>query len=239
MVLPSCGGVHWVEFEGFPHESHIIKESLQWTHDLFNDREPTVREYNYGNWSHEGFVRFCESLNQSSQFFKYLYTIVPSVYGKSREGQDELTQEIRTEIASTRRCRQLSTYSQVATLLSTCQTSRLAALDYLSKMVPNGSLPIYRGSGPLYRWVTISLQCSTRMLLELFSVMNYLKYHGNLRSRWLPMIYSHSLTLTEKQANLELSFTDPVTSTSGNTSIMISNRFGKVSICCFLQSTAP
>ena len=151
MVLPPRGGVHWVEFEGLPLAPHLIKETLRWTKELFNDREPNVREYNDAEWSREDYVKFCNFLNHSTPFFKHLYTIVPSVYGKSRVRQDEITQDIQDEIAATRRCRLLSTYSQIATLLSTCLTSRLAVSDYLRNRVPNGELPLYRGAGPMYR----------------------------------------------------------------------------------------
>lgn len=56
-----------------------------------------------------------------------------------------------SEIAETRRYGHLSTYNQVATLLSTSQTSRLTALEFLRKIISNGAWPIYRSGGPLYR----------------------------------------------------------------------------------------
>ena len=92
------------------------------------------------------------NLKESSLFFQQLYATVPSVYGKSKGlREDILTQVVLDKIAETQHCRQLSTYTQVTTLLMTCQTSRLAALDYLYKMIPNGAWPLYHSAGPMYR----------------------------------------------------------------------------------------
>jgi hypothetical protein len=151
LVLPHQGGVHWVEFEGFPHPSHIIKKSLQWAHDLFDDKEPDNRENSVAQWDNHEYRDYCYDLDQSSQFFQYLYAIVPSVYGSSKRLPGEvLTQDVLDEIVATQRCRQLSTYTQVATVLLTCQISRLVALDYLRKMISDVAWPLYRGSGPMY-----------------------------------------------------------------------------------------
>ena len=161
LVLPYQGGVHWVEFEGVPHPTHLVKKSLEWTHSLFGDKEPGDSENQIAQYDHPEYNDYClkigDSQGQSSMFFHYLYTSVPSVYGKSKGPQEnELTQDVLDEIAATRRCRNLSTYSQVSTLLMTCQTSRVAALDYLRKMIPNGAWPLFRGAGPMYRPRTLS-----------------------------------------------------------------------------------
>jgi hypothetical protein len=104
-------------------------------------------------YHHDDYQKYCYGLGIGSIFFQYLYAIVPSVFGNSKGGlqKDELTPDVLDEIDMTRRCRQLSAYTQVATLLSTCQTSRLTALDYLKKMIFDGAWPIYRSGGPLYR----------------------------------------------------------------------------------------
>lgn len=152
LVLPQQGGVHWVEFEGFPHSAHVINKSLEWAHDLFDDKEPEAHENSIARYDNNEYKKHCNGLDQSSLFFQYLYAIVPSVSGKSKGlREDLLTQDVLDEIVATQRCRQLSTYTQVATLLSTCQTSRLAALDYLRKVIPNVAWPLYRGAGPMYK----------------------------------------------------------------------------------------
>ena len=152
LVLPHRGGIHWVEFEGLPHASHIINKSLEWTDHLFgkepkswDDSRAGIRNFEYRKYSRD-------HLGPSSSFFQYLYATVPSVYGKSKGlREDMLAQDMLDEIAATQRCRQLSTYTQVTTLLSICQTSRLAALDYLRKMIPIAAWPLHRSGGPMYR----------------------------------------------------------------------------------------
>jgi len=152
LALPHQGGIHWVEFEGFPHPSHVINKSLQWNHDLFDDKEPDNHKHSITQYHNREYNNYCHDLNQSSLFFQYLYPIAPSVYGKSTGLQkDEPTQDVLDEIVATKRCRQLSTYTQVATLLSTCQTSRITALAYLEKMIYNAAYPVYRGAGPMHR----------------------------------------------------------------------------------------
>ena len=158
LVLPSWGGVHWIEFEGFPHSSHVIKKSLQWIDDLFEGKEPSPSENEAACFDNHytEYINHCLEIGpirgQSTPFFEYLYTTIPSVYGKSKgPREDLLTQDVLDEIAAKQRCRRLSTYTQVATLLLTCQTSRIAALDYLRHMIPDGAYSLFRGAGPMYK----------------------------------------------------------------------------------------
>ncbi len=152
LVLPYRGGVHWVEFEGLPQPSHIINESLEWIHKLFDDKEPEWIKNNSATFSDPEYGKYYNGLARSSPFFQDLYATVPSVYGSSKgPQQDQLTQDVLDEIAAIQRCRQLSTYTQVTTLLSTSQISRLVALDYLQKMISIAAFPLYRGGGPMYK----------------------------------------------------------------------------------------
>lgn len=193
LVLPHRGGVQWIEFEGFPQPSHIINTSLKWTQDCFDDQEPDIDTIVGVRARNAEYRKYFVGLGSGSHFFKYLYVVVPSVYGKSKkpgigrvgkrssiEGwptqlsnclikliqplitffsaiitsgsqKDVLTQDVLDEIAETRRCRQLSTYTQVATLLSTCQTSRLTALEYLHKMSLVDGYQLFRSAGPMYK----------------------------------------------------------------------------------------
>lgn len=158
LVLPPRGGVHWVELEGLPQPLDIITETLRTARDQFNDLEPGL--YKVPRYSSVEYDQHCalkyEDGDHSTPFFEYLYPIVPSVWGQSKEPvqvgwEDKLAPEIVEEILETRRCRQLSTYTQVTTLLSTCRSSRLTALEYIHKMIPNIAASLYRGIGPLSR----------------------------------------------------------------------------------------
>jgi len=152
LVLPFRGGVQWVEFEGIPQPSHIISQSLKWNQDLFDGREPNNLENSVMKYENQDYKRYAEGLDRSSLFFKSLYTIIPSFHGNFKRSEDVVSQEVKDEIIATQRCRQLSTYTLVTTLLSTCQTSRLAALNFLNKMIPNAAWPIYRGTGCMHRY---------------------------------------------------------------------------------------
>lgn len=159
LVLPYRGGVHWVEFEGFPHPPGYIKNSLEITRKLYgdSDQEPTLIEDCDIKAKKRLYFQYCfenrHTIDGISRFFQYLYPIVPSVWGQSGRPaplgeEDTLSQEFLDEIAKTRCCRQLSTYTQVTTLLSTCHISRLVALDYLRQVDSNGSFQLSRGVGP-------------------------------------------------------------------------------------------
>jgi hypothetical protein len=131
----------------------VVNKSLEWNHKLFDDKEPADGGVHLvAQHRNPEYDKYCNKLDKSSLFFQYLYTTVPSVFGKSKGlREDEITQDVLDEIAATRRCRHLSTYNQVATLLSISQTSRLGALEYLRNTVSTGVWPIYRSGGPLYR----------------------------------------------------------------------------------------
>jgi len=157
LVLPYRGGVQWVEFEGIPHPPHTINKTLELTYELFGDREPDMKESILRRFVYSGNmedIEYLNSLDNSTPFFQKLHTVVPSVYGKSKnKSENLLSHDVLKEVAETQRCRQLSTYTQVTTLLSTCQTSRISALEYLRNMVPIVAWPLFRGLGPLYRYV--------------------------------------------------------------------------------------
>lgn len=156
LALPYRGGVHWVDFEGHPHSPDIVNKSLQWNQDLFGGIEPDSSKNLIAEIRNPGYRKHCKDLDETTLFFKSLYTTVPSVYGQSRvPPEHELPQDVMDEIDDKKRCRQLSTYTQIATLLSICQTSRLAALDHLQKMKPNIWFPLYRSAGHLYRYVVL------------------------------------------------------------------------------------
>ncbi|PVI00748.1 hypothetical protein DM02DRAFT_628224 [Periconia macrospinosa] len=153
LVLPSSRGVHWVEIEGIPRypdevrDSSIRQSRLQLqtcyripeTHKDVNDTPvdwlPTDND-------------------QETLFFRQLFTTVPAAFGEidtlSHEGSDELQRDKAAEIAYTRRCRQLSTYSQITALLSTCRMSRWIAEKYIQDYFWC-SRPIHRSMGTLYR----------------------------------------------------------------------------------------
>jgi hypothetical protein len=73
---------------------------------------------------------------------------VPAVFGlnDNKEPQPHLADEI----AETYRCRQLSTYTQITTLLSVCRLSRNVVQRYIHDNCKH-SWPIHRSMGPLYR----------------------------------------------------------------------------------------
>lgn len=161
LVLPYRGGMHWVEFEGVPRSPEAIRESLERTRILFDNNELRIK--NRGTvWKSEGwrkhFWKRLEDEDFGTPFFDYIYTIVPSVWGSSRDTEldltdraDTLPQEVVDEIVRTRRCRQLSTYTQIATLLLTCRISRLTALGHLEKIKSKCEWWLCRGVGPMHR----------------------------------------------------------------------------------------
>lgn len=87
--------------------------------------------------------------NNTGNFFRELLLTVPSVWGLSGPEHDE-QQDQAEEIAYTRRCRELSTYTQISVLLSTCQLSRLVAQRHMDKNCEY-SWHVFRSMGPLYR----------------------------------------------------------------------------------------
>lgn len=153
MVLPASRGVHWIEVEGIPQDAAFVRDSIRMTNWYNFDRIPETysdvcdaRDLNRDLWR-------CAigTERESSPFFRYLLLTVPAVMGRSDSaGNEEFKSDLADEIAYTSRCRQLSTYYQIATLLSLCRLSRMIALRYM-KSNRNCSWPIRRSMGPLYR----------------------------------------------------------------------------------------
>lgn len=82
--------------------------------------------------NHDFWERASETKHELSPFFRYLLTTVPAVVEQSGPaGNEESETDLADEIAYTSRCRQLSTYFQIATLLSLCRLSRMIALRYI------------------------------------------------------------------------------------------------------------
>lgn len=152
LVLPYRGGIHWIEFEGIPHPDHIIHQTLEWTHKLFDDDEPDLHQNILGRSYKPAYRDHYQRLYPGTLFFQDVHATIPSVYGMSKGPLGNVTtQKLLDEITDTQRCRRLSIYTQVTTLLSICRSSRFAASKYLKERSCDGSWPIYRGSGPLHK----------------------------------------------------------------------------------------
>jgi hypothetical protein len=155
LVLPasSSRGVHWVEVEGIPHNPEYIRDSIRITQWYKFDRMPETHEdVQYSRREHPDFRRRAETIKEeSSAFFRQLLTTVPAVFGRSGlDGSEELRRDQSDEIAYTQRCRKLSTYYQVAALLSICRLSRNTAERYIQNN-SKCSWPIHRSMGSPYR----------------------------------------------------------------------------------------
>jgi hypothetical protein len=152
LVLPTSRGVHWIEVEGIPQEPEYVRESIRITQSYRFDRMPQkwldVYKCRRGN-SEFSERDHANPQKSSSPFFRYLLTTVPAAIGQSADSE-ELERELADEIAHTSRCKQLSTYYQIATLLSLCRLSRSIALRYI-KANQKCSWPIRRSMGALYR----------------------------------------------------------------------------------------
>ncbi|KAJ8117993.1 hypothetical protein OPT61_g923 [Boeremia exigua] len=150
MVLPASRGIHWIEVEGIPQEAAFVRDSIRMTKWYNFDRVPeTYWDVYYSrDLNHDFSGRASESKRESSPFFRYLLTTVPAAVGKSESAGN--TDVLANEVAYTSRCRQLSTYYQIATLLSLCRLCRMIALRYI-RTNRNCSWPIRRSMGPLYR----------------------------------------------------------------------------------------
>lgn len=149
LVLPASRGVHWVEVEGIPHEPDFIRDSIRLTQWYKFDRMPETRDdvYKSRQFNPELKKRARAKKEESSPFFRHLLTTVPAVFGRSGPDDGAPTDEI----AYTRRCRQLSTYTQITTLLSTCCLSRIVAEQYIRADEMLCSWPIHRSMGPPFR----------------------------------------------------------------------------------------
>lgn len=162
-VLPESRGVHWIEVEGIPHEPGFVRDSICMTQWHEFDHVPETHDAVYhARQRHPRFSkRIKTKANESGPFFRHLLTTVPSVFGAfgpqdlksgtpGQHGSKHLPHDVGDEIAYTRRCRQLSTYTQLYTLLSTCRLSRLVAVQHIRDN-SNCSWPVHRSMGPLYR----------------------------------------------------------------------------------------
>ncbi|KAJ4409463.1 hypothetical protein N0V82_009457 [Gnomoniopsis sp. IMI 355080] len=165
LVLPTRG-IHWVDVEGIPHEPAFIRESISMTEWHQFERIPETFEDAWDiRQDHPGYhdratAKYAKG-DFSGAFFRRLFTTVPTVFGRdglgggnacdtTPGGHGQLTSDVADEIACTRRCRKLSTYTQIATLLSTCRLSRLVAQQRI-RDDRKSSWPLYRSLGPHYR----------------------------------------------------------------------------------------
>lgn len=161
-VLP-YRGIHWVEIEGLVHDAPYVRDSIRFTRQSYPDGKlPEVSINDF--WSlpkcEEQLARFMATRKPHGNgrcpglFFQSLVPVVPSVWGAAgpggQHGDGEMTAQLADEVTYTRRCRQLSTYTQVAALLGTCRLSRDIALGYVEKYSPY-LWHIYRSKGLLYR----------------------------------------------------------------------------------------
>jgi len=154
LVLPTSRGVHWIEVEGIPHDAEFVRDSIRLTQWHKFDRIPETHKdvFNIRQENPEWNQRAATKEEESGPFFRQLLTTVPAVFGWSGSDEDseELQSDLANEIAYTRRCRRLSTYYQIATLLSLCRLSRFIAQRYI-RGNSNCSWPVRRSMGSLYR----------------------------------------------------------------------------------------
>ncbi|EPE35824.1 hypothetical protein GLAREA_05162 [Glarea lozoyensis ATCC 20868] len=160
LVIPSHGGIHWIDVEGFPRSTAAILRTLARVKHHFDDKErdsisirgpsPVVVD----DWEYWCYVRDkVERGDPSTPFFDHLYPIVPSVWGRAGPGPKELDiiQDFSDEVAAVGRCRQLSTYTQISSLLSTCKSSRWTAFRWLEREIPGEQWRLFRGEGLMCR----------------------------------------------------------------------------------------
>lgn len=153
LVLP-YRGIHWVEIEGSVDEAPYVHHSIRSTRHNYPDGilpELTAGDF----WLLPNKCKCSENPKVGSLFFDNLVPVVPSVWGLAGPGDacgdEEMNVQLAEEVAYTRRCRQLSTYTQVATLLQTCRLSRDVAWGYIEEYRESFRLPIYRSKGLLHR----------------------------------------------------------------------------------------
>ncbi|KAF2711941.1 hypothetical protein K504DRAFT_465666 [Pleomassaria siparia CBS 279.74] len=160
LVLPASRGVHWIEVEGIPHDPEFVRDSIRLTQWHKFDRMPeTYQDVLTSRRENPEFNKRARTKTEvSSPFFRHLLTTVPAVFGKSgsdddalgHEDSEELQHDLADEIAYTHRCRQLSTYYQIAALLSICRLSRNIAERYIQDN-SKCSWPVHRSMGSPYR----------------------------------------------------------------------------------------
>lgn len=161
-MLPSRG-IHWIEIEGIPHEPAFIRESISMTEWFQFEHIPETEDAWNIRQDWPGYAERAEAKierhDYSGAFFRRLFTTVPAIFGRGGSAthaggahrlKQQLTGDLVDEIAYARRCRQLSTYRQMATLLSTCRLSRLVAQQRIYDD-RNISWPVHRSLGPHYR----------------------------------------------------------------------------------------
>ncbi|KAJ4394903.1 hypothetical protein N0V93_004123 [Gnomoniopsis smithogilvyi] len=161
-VLP-YRGIHWVEIEGLPHEASYLKDTIRFTRQRCPDGKfpETLTDFWELPMCDEHRARFRAENQWDTKrrgvFFQKLLPVTPSVWGEAgpagERADSGLAERFTEELEYTRRCRQLSTYTQVTTLLSTCHLSRTVALEYAQEYL----LSIYRSKGLLYRPRSLNL----------------------------------------------------------------------------------
>ncbi|EPE30154.1 hypothetical protein GLAREA_12877 [Glarea lozoyensis ATCC 20868] len=158
LVLPPYGGIHWVDIEGFPRSTEAIRETLDRVSFHFNDVERSCLSYCICDNSpkeHKIYSNYVYGKKGrgdfSTPYFEDLYPIVPSVLGRAESADLLFDHENAKEIIDVRRCRQLSTYTQITSLLSTCTSSRRSTLRWLNRTVPGGQWRLFRGEGAMCR----------------------------------------------------------------------------------------
>lgn len=162
LVLP-YRGVHWVEIEGILHDASYVRDSIRFTREAHPDGElpegyiQELRSLPISKGQLARMMAAWEADRHSTRiglFFQSLIPVVPSVWGAAgpgdEDGDGELPEQLAEDIAHTRRCRQLSTYTQVSALLQTCWLSRHIALEYVREYYPWLAF-IYRSRGLVYR----------------------------------------------------------------------------------------
>lgn len=145
-----------------PHEPDLIRDSIRMTESHKFDRIPATHDgVLQARRIHPHFkARRQATTDESGPFFRHLITTVPAIFGRQGPDEDDgapgqhaskhLPYDLDDEIAYTRRCRKLSTYTQITTLLSTCRLSRLVAQRRIHNE-SECSWPLHRSLGPLYR----------------------------------------------------------------------------------------
>jgi hypothetical protein len=151
--------------EGFPHSTKAIHENLARVRRHFNDVERTCLSIcgcTSGNPEdydiYKDYVRAKRCRGDfTTPYFEHLYPIVASVWGRAGSEESDIDHDCSDlgqsadEVTDTRRCRQLSTYTQITSLLSTCISPRRCALRWLEREIPEGQWSFFQGAGLNYR----------------------------------------------------------------------------------------
>jgi hypothetical protein len=158
LVFPRYGGIHWVDIEALPRSTKAIHGTLARVLFHFNDVERSCLNYCWCETSPTNANIYRDYVYDkkyrgdfTTPFFEELYPIVPSVWGRAGPKDLAIDQERAKEVMDVRRCRQLSIYTLIASLLSTCTSSRRCALRWLERKVPGGQWSLFRGEGLMCR----------------------------------------------------------------------------------------